>query len=195
MLDSACELAVALARRREIFPDSPGELAQRAEWQRFADAAGFTFDPRRMTLTSTRPGPALKVALESEESRVCTSVSVRFPQQVGVAFTARRRAASSIFLGLLNRFIEIGDPVFDDMFKVTGRPEGMVRQVLSRPRLIAVMKQLGSMSKEMRLDHAQLFFRIDGPCTSSAELARLDEMARLVCAELLGDVASLGPYR
>jgi hypothetical protein len=194
-LDAAVALATTLAARKAKMKPSEPELVQQADWQRFADAGGFTLDRARMTLAGSSAGSEIKIALETVPGQIHTSVNVRFPRAVHVAFTAVRAHLPPFLQGLFGQDIKVGDQAFDDLFVVTGYPEPVVRQALARPELLRAMTQLASVSAEVQLNHAQLFFRVKGPTASPAELASIVETARVTSTSLFGAVADLGPYR
>jgi hypothetical protein len=194
-LETALYMATTLAHRRELLPATPQEIAQQAEWQRFADSSGFKFDPARMTMFGKHQGTDIKIALETAGQEIRTSVNVRFPRAVHVAFTARRTQMPAFLQGLFGQDIKVGDPVFDDLFQVTGHPEHVIREALSRPALIQVLKYLGALTTEVQLNHEQLFFRVVGPTSSGDLLASICETGRITSAAFFGEVEALGPYR
>jgi hypothetical protein len=195
MVEGAVAIARALAARGQSLEPTPGEAAQRAAWQRFADAARFTFDPARMKLAGDRRGTSVEIALETEGREIKTAVTARFPRSVDVGFTALRTNAPAFLQGLFSQDIIVGDPMFDAQYKVTGHPEHAVRAVLARPNVLMVMKQLAMVTSEIQLNHRELFFRLRGGSSGEAELAQLADMGARVTADLFAEVGSVGPYR
>ncbi len=195
MMDAAVGLATALAARRATFPYSRGQLAQQAEWQRFADGARFELRPAHMMLRGERAGAAIEIALETELQQVRTAITVRFPHEVGVAFTAIRTRTPAFLQGIFSQDIKIGDPDFDALYLVTGHPEAAVRDALGRPALVALLTHLGQCSTEVIINPLQLFVRLDGAAADARELERYVEMGRTATETFFGQVKDLGPYR
>jgi hypothetical protein len=195
MLDPAIDLAALLAARRAYLSPSPGELAQRAEWQRFAEVNRFAFDPLRMKLEGERGGSRMEVALETEGQHVRTAVTVRFPRPVGVAFTVRRTNTPSFLQGLFSQDIRVGEERFDELYKVTGYPEPAVRAALARPNLLALLVGIGQATPEVQLNHAELFFRFIGASPRAVDLEPLVELGHTTTRELFGEVRGIDPYR
>ncbi len=192
-LGRATELAEALVRRGQQFAATPGERAQQAEWQCFADEAGFHFDARRMKLTAkSRP---LEIALEHDGCQLMTAVTLAFPRAIDVGFAVRRTAAPSFLQGLFSQDIQVGDPAFDDRYIVTGFPEPRIRDLLRRPRLLAALGYLAGRTMEVQMNHAQLFFRLAGSSPTTAHLTQLTELATAVSAELFGEITAAHPFR
>lgn len=200
-LDTVMFLAEALAARRRTLAPTPHEIAHRREWQRFAESftpsgsSPFSFDPERMTLSGVHAGAIMKIALETERQEIRTSVTVRFPREVHVAFTVRRTAWPGFLQGIFGQDIKCGDRAFDEMFVVTGCPEPLVRQALGRPELLRTMVLLGGLTTEVQLNHQRLFFRVASPTASADVLASICETGRITCAALFGEVSTIGPYR
>lgn len=192
-LDRAVEVAEALARRGRQLPKSPGEMAQQAEWQRFADAAGFDFDADRMKLTGKqRP---MEIALEHDGAQLKTAVTLAFPRAIDVGFAVRRTATLSFLQGLFSQDIQVGNPAFDDHYIVTGFPEPRIRELLRRPKVLATLIYLAGRTMEVQMNHAQLFFRLAGASPTASHLAQLTELATSVTADLFGEVAAAHPFR
>jgi hypothetical protein len=194
-LDTVTYLANVLARRRATFPRTEAEVAQQATWRRFADERGLTMDPARMTIFGQHEGAHLKIALESESQEIHTSVNVRFPHSVHVAFLVKRTGLPGLFQGLFGQDIKIGDDIFDEQYLVTGQPEPLVRQALAKPELLHALKSLGAVTDEVQLNHAQLFFRVKGACSSPNELASICETGRIAMNAFFAQVQNIGPYR
>jgi hypothetical protein len=195
MLDPAIDLAEAFGAQRQRMGASPAEVAQQAEWKRFAETSGFAFDPARMKLVGNRAGTAIDIALETEGQRICTAVTARFPAAVPVSFTVLPSALPKFLQGVFGQDIRVGDPEFDDRYRVTGQPEQAVRQALARPGLLAALKHLGARTAEVQLNPWQLFFRLPGPSPRASELEWLVELGLAVSRELFGELKGMGPYR
>ena len=194
-LDLATHVASVLAKRRSTFPSSPAEEAQRAEWQRFATEVGMRFDPARMTLFGQVDGAHIKIALETTSDEVRTSVNVRFPRPVHVAFSVLRTDTPGLVQGLFGQDIKVGDSVFDEQYVITGHPEPLVREAIAKPALIDALKRLGAVTNEVHLNHGQLFFRVRDPLSTSAALRSVCETGRVACNALFAQVQGIGPYR
>lgn len=192
-LDHARDVAEALARRGEQLPKAPAESAQDAEWQRFADAAGFDFDPRRMKLTGKQR--QLEIALEHDGAQVKTAVTLAFPRAIDVGFAVRRTSTPSFLQGLFSQDIQVGNAAFDDHYVVTGFPEARIRDVLRRPKVLAALSYLAGRTMEVQMNHAQLFFRLAGSSPTVAHLTHLTELAAAVSTDLFGEVATAHPFR
>ena len=192
-LDRAVEVAEALVRRGQQVPRLPAEMAQQAEWQRFADAAGFDFDANRMKLTGKqRP---LEIALEHDGGQLKTAVTLAFPRAIDVGFSVRRTATLSFLQGLFSQDIQVGTPAFDDQYVVTGFPEPRIRELLRRPKVLATLIYLAGRTMEVQMNHGQLFFRLAGASPTAAHLGHLTELATSVTADLFGEVAAAHPFR
>jgi hypothetical protein len=186
-------IAQRLAWLKSKLPPTQAEIAQRANWAGFAKEVGFQFDPLRMTTfgqTTRSSGPGvngapIKIALETDGQRLCTSVNVRFPREVHVAFTARRSTSPmrSYLAGVFGQDIKIGNPLFDDLYDVSGQPQHLVREVLSHPDLISVMNLLAGSTSEVQLNHRQLIFRVPG-FLDATQLHQVCETARITCDAL-----------
>ncbi len=194
-LDQAAWLARALSERRAALPWRRDELAQRAEWEAFAQRRGYVFSPERMKLSGQENRAAVEVALETEPRGVKTSVSVRFPTPVGFGFAARRTTTPSFLQGIFGQDIRVGREPFDRLFVVTGNPEERVRELLQRPLVTDVLAELGALSGEVQMHHEGLFFRLDGGFPRGEQLEALVARGRLATTALFGEIGSLGPYR
>lgn len=195
-LDNVVYIANTLALWRRSFPSTASEIELQTTWRRFADEAGLGFDAERMTVAGKQAdGAWIEIALETEMQEIRTSVSVRFPHPVQIAFTVRRTKAPSFLQGLFGQDIHVGDPVFDDLYLVTGHPEEAVRSLLQRPELLRAMKYVGAVTSEVQLNHLQLFFRFQGAASSVDILRSITETARITCASFFKGVDPLGPYR
>jgi hypothetical protein len=193
--DWAIALARGLAGRRRAVPHQPHEAKMNDEWHRFADGAGFGFDPERMKLQGKAGDSAAEIALETDGQHVRTSVSMTFPRAVGVAMFVQRTTLPGFLQGLFSQDIRVGDPAFDQMYKVTGQPVEAVRDALARPALLAVLKQLGGVTTSVQMNHRELYFRVDGCLATQAHLAETVALGRTATAALFGEVSALGPYR
>lgn len=195
LVEEATTLAREYATRRRALPDTPAEEQIRREWRAFADAHALAFDAPRMKLDGTMEGSAIEMAIETEGQLARTTVTVRFPASVPVAFTARRTSVPGFLQGLFQRDIKVGQPRFDEMFAVTGYPEERVRELLAKPELLNVLMDIGARTTEVQLNHAQLHFSLPGATTTAAQLHELANVARVATAFLFGSVAGLAPYR
>ena len=173
---------------------SPAERAQQKEWQAFADANRWKFDAARMKLEGERAGTAMEVALETDGQEIHTAVTARFPGEVHVAFTARPTRTPGFLQGIFGQDIKVGDPEFDLLYNVTGVPADAVRAALARPRLLAVLKELGNRTMDVQLNHRQLFFRHPGPCSLAAEIEWLVHMSCTASHELFAEVRGIRPF-
>ncbi len=195
LIDRAVWLANAFAARRRTLAATPQELAMHAEWQSFAAAHGFRFDAARMKLEGAVDGSAVEMAIETEARISRTTVTVRFPSSVHVAFTARRTTMPNFLQGLFGQDIKIGDAAFDEMFVVTGRPEEAVREVLGKPELLTMLKEIGVRTTEVQLNHAQLHFSLESVITATPQLLWLAHAAQTTTTALFARAKTLGPYR
>lgn len=192
-LDQTTELAREIGARATRFGRTREELALRAVWQQFGDECRFAFDPLRMKLVSTTA--SMEIALETEGSHVKTAVTFSFPRHIDVGFSVRRTGLLSFLQGLFSQDINVGSPAFDDRYVVTGYPEAQVRALLSRPMVLAALTHLGVRANEVQMNHAQLFFRVDGSPTTAAHLQELVDLVSPIAKDLFGLVTSPHPFR
>ncbi len=192
--ENARLVARELVARRARLPATPQEAAVIAEWERFADANGFQLDVPRMKLAGAVGGARVEVALETQGTVLSTIVAVRFPREVRLAFAAYRTDTPSIFQGLFSQDIKIGDRAFDDAFVVTGQPEQAIRELLSRPKLLEVLKEIGSHTSELQMNHRGLYARL-GPLGSEPQLRHLVDRVRTASDALFDEAVRIGPYR
>lgn len=162
LIDRGVWLANAFAARRRKLPATPREHATYGEWQTFADAHGLRFDPERMKLVGNLDGCAVEMSIEIEERILRTTVTVRFPSPVPLAFTATRCGGG---LGFMQGDIKIGDEAFDDMFTVGGSPEADVRGLLDYEDLLVMLKEIGRRTTEVYLNQTQLYFSLESDIT------------------------------
>ncbi len=195
LIDRAMRLANGFASRRRTLAATPQELAMHGEWQRFAGAHDFRFDAARMKLEGVVEGSAVEMAIETESRISRTTVTVRFPSSVDVAFTARRTEMPNFLQGLFGQDIKIGDPAFDEMFLVTGQPEEAVREVLGKPELLTMLKEIGVRTTEVQLNHAQLHFSLKSIITAGPQLLWLAHAAQTATTALFARAKTLAPYR
>ncbi len=195
MADQAVHLASAYAARRRAVPSTPSELAIADEWQRFAERESFAFDPLGMKLEGDVAGSRMEIALETDGQLVRTTVAVRFPRAVDVAFLVSHTDAPAFLRDLFRQNIRVGDPVFDEQYKVTGRPEHAVREALARPAILEVLKELGARTKSVQMNHEQLYFRVAGVAATASQLSKIAKLGRTTSAALFREVEKMGPYR
>jgi hypothetical protein len=195
MLESATSLARHFATRRQAMPLTQRELGVQGEWRTFAERERFRFDAPRMKLEGVVSGAVTEIGLETEGQVVRTSVTVRFPRAVDVAFAVRRAGLPGFLQGVFSQDITIGDAAFDDMFIVTGYPEAAVRAALAKPEIIALLVGLGTKSTETLMNHAGLYFSLPGAICTTGDLHDLADAGRTASDALFGGVKSLGPYR
>ncbi len=188
---AAATLASAFAARRLALPATPVEVAIQNEWTRFADGERFSFDAARMKIRGSAAGSMMEVGLETDGRLLRTSVSFHFPRNVGVAFSLARANASEFLPGRFDRDIRIGDA----RFLVSGRPEAIVNELLARPAIVLLLRELGDKCKTVRMNHAQLSFRVEGAVTSAAQLFSLAQVGKLATESLFREAEAIGPYR
>ena len=193
--DWAVHLATTLAARRHVVPLTPNEQAMQAEWQRFAGHASFDFDAQRMKLDGKAGGARTEIALETDGQHARTSVSVWFPREIEVALVVQRTTTPGFLQGIFSQDITIGDQAFDAMYSVSGQPVAAVRAALARPPLVAVLNHLGAWTTSVQMNHRELYFRVDGPIATEAQLAHVLGLARTATDSLFGEIQNLGPYR
>jgi len=187
-------LAARIGQLRSRLRPTVQEIAHRADWKAFAETVGFTFDPERMTVFGQHKTSHLKIALETEGQQIRTATNIRFPRPVNVAFTARRTQMPSFLQGLFSQDIKIGEPVFDDLYLVTGYPEDVVRQTLAHPELVNVLRLVATTTTEVQLNQEQLFFRVKG-ALGAPDLHSICETARIIGEAFFNRVQQIAPYR
>ncbi len=195
LANEAATLATEYAARRRALPDTRAEVALHNEWATFADAHRFQFDPQRMKLDGNIGGSSVEMAIETEGQVARTTVTVRFPTPLSVAFTARRTSLPGFLQGLFHQDIKIGHPQFDEMFAITGYPEAHVRALLAKPEFCAMLTHVGARTTEVQLNHTQLHFSLPGACGSSAQLFEFATMAQTATTSFFGTVDAMRPYR
>jgi len=195
MLDAATDLAIWLAQRRGQLPPSPTQEVQREAWQRYAAEHGYALDRARMKLSGERELTAWEIALEPEQQSVLTAATARFATPAPVAFCATRSSVVGLVQGMFSQDIVVGDAGFDERYQVTGQPEAAVRELLLRPGLLTLLKHLGSVTREVQLNHQGLYFRVPGSCPQPEHVESLVQTVCRANHALVGAVAGLEAYR
>ena len=195
MADLAIELAQLLGRRRSEPPVTPREGWEQAEWNRFAVLEGLDFDSARMKIRGQSRGAAVEIALETEGQNICTAMTVGFPRALDVAFMVMRTTTPGFLQGIFSQDIVVGHGPFDDMYKVTGYPEAVVRQLLARPPLLGMLAELGTRSREVQMSHVQLFFRVPAVHRTAEELRGLMETGLCATDTFFAQARQVVPYR
>jgi hypothetical protein len=196
-LDSATWIAEELTRRRQRLPHSPGEAAQLASWQAFADAQGLAFDPARLTLTGRHKDLSFRAKVVVENCKVATRIKLAFPTSLGLRLSIFKEATTSSiakFWGSMQD-IRTGDPAFDGVFVVQGHPVEIVQQLLAphevRGRLLAIFSRVTNVFLN---DHAIELVLPGSAPDPTLLLAPLDDAAAFVRA-LTGFTPVVAPYR
>lgn len=195
MLDAAARLATWLSERRRRVPPTQGELVDLRAWERFAASHGWQLDPWRMVARGQGGGARIEIALEIEGQKGFISFLVRFEQPAPVAFHLARTTAPPFLQGIFGHDIRVGEPAFDDVYKVTGPDPGTVRAFLRRPALLSALVQAARLSTDLAVDQTGLGMRVSRGMPNEQDLAMLASIAATVTAELTGGPPPQGPYR
>jgi len=195
MLDAAARLATWLSERRKRVPPTQGELVDLRAWERFTASHGWELDPWRMVARGQGSGAWIEIALEIEAQKGFIALLVRFKEPAPVAFHLARTTAPPFLQGIFGHDIRVGEPAFDDVYKVTGPDPGAVRAFLRRPALLSALVQAARLSTDLAVDQSGLEMRISRGMPNEQDLAMLAWIATTVSAELTSSAPPQGPYR
>lgn len=195
MLDAATRLATWLSERRRRVPPTQGELVDLRAWERFAASQGFQLDPWRLSARGAGGGASIEIALEIEGQKGFIALLVRFGQPAPVPFQLARTTAPAFLQGIFSQDIRVGEPAFDDAYKVTGPDPASVRALLRRPALLSALVHAARLSTDLTVGQNGLEMRINRGMPSEQDLAMLASIATTASLELTSSAASQGPYR